>query len=95
MISLKEIEKTIAELESGETSFSNCEKLANLYVVYDHLNRNKTFTAEPEEKNTEFFKAVKGKNIHDVYVVIDELMETMSVVNNRAYQSVVQKLRNL
>ena len=95
MISLKEIEKTITELENGETSFSNCEKLANLYIVYDHLNKTKTFTEEPKEYNTEFFKLVKGKNVHDVYEVIDELMETLSVVNNRVYQSVINKIRGL
>ena len=37
MIDLKEIEKTISELKQGKTSFDNCEKLAALFIVHDHL----------------------------------------------------------
>lgn len=34
---ITEIENTIKSLESGETTFANCQKLASLYVVFDHL----------------------------------------------------------
>lgn len=37
MIDLNEIESTIALLESGETTFSNCEKLAMLYICRDNI----------------------------------------------------------
>ena len=37
MIDLREIEKTIAELKQGKTTFENCERLASLYIVRDHL----------------------------------------------------------
>lgn len=41
MISLQEINKEIEELEnSGHTSYAVCEKLANLYIVRDHLMEN-------------------------------------------------------
>lgn len=36
MLSIDEINNTIEELESGTTTFSTCEKLANLYIVRDH-----------------------------------------------------------
>lgn len=36
-MNLVEIENTIKELESGEATFASCEKLANLYIVRDHL----------------------------------------------------------
>lgn len=32
-----EIENTIKELEEGDTTFTNCQKLASLYVVLDKL----------------------------------------------------------
>lgn len=38
MIDLNEINKEIESLEnSGHTSYAVCEKLANLYIVRDHL----------------------------------------------------------
>ena len=36
-MNLDEINNTIATLESGETTFASCQKLAILYVVRDHL----------------------------------------------------------
>lgn len=93
MVSLKEIEKTISELENGETSFSACEKLAALYVVKDHLQ--KPATIAKKKTNSEFLTAVEGKNVGMVFDIFDELMDTLFVVNNKAYQTVMQKLRNL
>ena len=41
MISLHDIEQEISLLEQKETSYSNCERLAMLYIVRDRL-KNKT-----------------------------------------------------
>ena len=38
MLDREEIANTIEELENGETNFSNCQKLAMLYIVQEHLN---------------------------------------------------------
>lgn len=35
---ISEINNTIEELENGETTFSNCEKLSSLYIVREHLS---------------------------------------------------------
>lgn len=40
MIDINEIENTIAELENSSTTFANCQKLANLYIVKEHLQNN-------------------------------------------------------
>lgn len=37
MLNLTEINRTIDELESGETTFRSCEKLCYLYIVRDHM----------------------------------------------------------
>ena len=39
-MNMKEIENTIYELENGETTYQKCQKLANLYVVKDHMAKN-------------------------------------------------------
>ena len=38
MLDLQEINDTIKELENASTTFDNCMKLANLYIVREHLN---------------------------------------------------------
>ena len=38
MLNLTELINSIQELESGPTTYSNCSKLASLYIVRDHLN---------------------------------------------------------
>lgn len=37
MIDIKEIDDAIYELEHADTNYANCQKLASLYVVKDHL----------------------------------------------------------
>lgn len=37
-MNLDEIDNTISSLEKSETTFSNCERLAHLYVVREHLS---------------------------------------------------------
>lgn len=37
MLDLKEINEEIAKLEAGKTCYPNCERLAWLYIVRDHL----------------------------------------------------------
>lgn len=40
MLSIDEINKEIKNLEeSGNTSYSTCQKLAILYIVRDHINK--------------------------------------------------------
>ncbi len=45
--------------------------------------------------DSEFLRAVEGKDPSAAWSVIDELMETLQVVNPRAYESVVRKLKKL
>ena len=40
MIDLKEIKSEIAKLEAGSTCYQNCERLAWLYIVLDHMEND-------------------------------------------------------
>lgn len=40
MLNIEEINNTIEKLENEETTYSNCSKLANLYIVRDHIKTN-------------------------------------------------------
>ena len=40
MLNITEINNTIIELENGDTTFANCQKLASLYIVRDKLSNH-------------------------------------------------------
>lgn len=110
MFTKAELIDAINELEEGRHSIQNCERLAAIYTVLDHLypdfqseyNFDRGYSgtaAEPKAEstvgdygNTEFLKAVKGRNSVDMWLLMDELMSTLLVVNPRLYDSVMRKI---
>lgn len=96
MISIEEIERTISELESRDTSFANCEKLANLYVVRDHLKEYQQSTDTISAfGSSEFLQAVKGKDSLKLLEIMDDLMQTLSVMYPKVYESVLREIDNI
>lgn len=45
--------------------------------------------------DSDFLQAVAGKDPAATWAVMDELMETLQVVNPRAYDSVLRKINRL
>lgn len=97
MIDLDEINKTILQLESRDTTFAACEKLADLYIVRDHIIGQQQKQPVPLSifGDSEFLKAVNGKNSVAVWEVMDELMESLKMVSPKVYVSVLRKLNQL
>lgn len=56
-------------------------------------------TAEPaivgEYGDSEFLLAVAGKNPAKAWAVVDELMDTLSLVNRKVYDSVLRKIKSM
>lgn len=54
-------------------------------------------TAEPatvdEYGDSEFLLAVAGKDLAKAWAVVDELMDTLSLVNRKVYDSVLRKIK--
>ncbi len=97
MLSLESIEQSITELESRDTSFANCERLAWLYIVHDHL---KGYNVSPEaiiEMNgsSDFIKMVNGKNPSKIMPVLDELMDAVKMLHPALYDAAMQKLKEV
>lgn len=107
---LKEIEWAIHELEQEESSFPVYAKLANLYTVRNEmlglsapqpqiapLSDIGIPTSETLEQygDSDFLLAVSGKDPAAAWKVMDELMDTLQVVNRRAYDGVMRKLDRL
>lgn len=103
---LKEIEWAIAELEKEESSFPVYAKLANLYTVRDKMMgrsaQQPQVSAYSEAApiletigrygDSDFLKAVEGKNPERVWTIIDDFMDSLQVVNRRAYDNLVRRL---
>ena len=96
MISERDLLEAIMETEDEPPSYASIKKLANLYIVYDHL-----FSTKPVSNNidtttdSEFLRTAKKKDIDKVLNIIDELMQTLEIVNNKVYQSVIKKIKEL
>jgi hypothetical protein len=99
MLNLDEINKEILELEKHDTTYAVCERLAWLLIVRDYLTDKSTAVAQAEplsvEDKSEFLKAVNGKESSCVWEIVDELMETLKVVNPRVYQNVLSKIEKI
>jgi hypothetical protein len=107
---LKEIEWAIHELEQEESSFPVYAKLANLYTVRNELMGMSAIQPQiaayseagiPASEmlgkygDSDFLRAVEGKDLFAAWSIMDELMETLRVVNPRAYDSVLRKINRL
>lgn len=105
MIDQTELQHWISRLEYEESSWPNYEKLAALYTIQDHQERNAEtapvmpYSSAPAQAeviadygDSEFLQEARGKDVHDVLNIMDELMDTLRVVNERVYNSVMRKI---
>lgn len=110
MLDEREIRKEIARLEYEESSYPNYAKLADLYAIRREMRGVNEFVgaysaAAPPEPvaqytvgeygDSDFLLAVSGKDPAKVWPVIDELMDTLAMVNSRVYNSVMQKVQRI
>ena len=105
MLDMGELERAIEELEARPSSLSNCSKLADLYIVRKHLNGEEKETPQKKPRaysyadgptgDSDFLRAVSKKDASAAWAVMDELMDTLKIVNGRVYESVMRKIENL
>lgn len=99
MIDLETIEQEIYELETRhDTSWFVCERLSILYTVRDHLKGSADVESPrlvDSRGGSEFMRAVDGKSVEGVLSVIDEHLEALRVVQPRAYDAVMDRLRDV
>lgn len=88
---------------------STCIKLAAFYTILDHIRDNKddkheeepipvySYSAPPDtvmyQSDSKFSNAIHGMDSQDAWSVVDELMDTLSVVNPRLYNGVMRKIK--
>ena len=106
MIDETELKLWIARLETEESSWPNYEKLAALYIIRNEQGGEQLqakappmlYSAEPapakkiKPSGSEFLEAVGNVAQDRAWEVMDELMDTLKIVNEKAYNSVLKKL---
>lgn len=107
MIDEKELQLWIARLETEESSWPNYEKLAALYIIQNQHKPETGNAPEPtaysfapapavvEYGDSDFLRAVSGKDQSRAWAIMDELMDTLQVVNARVYDNVMRKIEAL
>lgn len=98
MIDDRELALWIKRLETEESSWSNYEKLAALYIIQNQ-NREpvresrivEAYSAAPAPES-DFLRAVASVDPSRAWEVMDELMDSLKVVNERIYNNVMRKL---
>lgn len=105
MFSYEELVDAINQLEGGKHTIQNCEKLASIYTVLDHLygvptrvmgysNDNKVEDDRIKRYgDSRFLSGIEGKNPKDVLLVVDELTEALSVLEPRLLASFYDRLK--
>ncbi len=85
----RDLEKAVENMVKSEPTYEICARLADLYIILDHLKE-----ALPQTES-DFLKAVSGKNVGKVYDLMNELMEATQVLNPRLYENVMVRLNEL
>ncbi len=96
MITEKDLREAIAECQSTRSPTANtCMKLAAYYTILDHTARNSYSYANKYKSDTEFGNIIAYKPTAQVLSVMDELMETLEIVNPQVYKKTLKRLKNL
>ena len=111
MITKQDLESAIAECQGQRNPNANtCLKLAAFYTIRHELFGEEkdaeqpmySYAPPPEPSETverygdsEFLEAVDGRPTDSVMLVMDELMDSMKVLQPRIYDSVMRKIANL
>lgn len=106
MFTRAELDDAVNDLLDGKHSIQNCEKLAAIYVVLDHLygedkpmiqvsHDNKIESEVGYYGSSDFLKTIAGKSAKDAWRLMDELVEAITVFNPRLMNSFFEKLNNL
>lgn len=104
MFSKSELLDAIDDLEMAPATFQNAEKLATFYTLYDHLyvQKEPMQRIEPTKEVTinrygdsEFLQAVSGKKADDIWLIMEELMQSVLVLQPRLYQATIDSLKSV
>jgi len=107
VITERDLQDAIAECQGERHPTANtCIKLAAYFTIYDHLYPKEIKAEEVPQTifqtvdedivgdygDSEFYRTIKGRKAEEVWAVMDELMETIQVINPKLYDGVMRQL---
>lgn len=105
MIDEKSLQEAIAECKGQRNpTASTCIKLASYYTILNNLEPKENVYVQSYSRNaesidynsdTEFMESIQGKDLYEVWKLIDELMTTIQVLNPKLYDSVIRHIEDL
>ncbi len=109
MITKEELQEGIHLCQIGEPTPEKMIRLGAYYTVMDHLfGEDKPMQAystapAPQEQagtidisgSSDFLWAVRGKDTAEIMDIMDELMETMKLIQPRIYDSVMRRVSEI
>ncbi len=105
MITETELLEAIRECENAPSSYQNCERLAVFYSLRDKLygkpeeqqpaaqEQTAEFMLQTDKSGSEFMRAISGKDWTSLLAILDELMDTIKILQPRLYDAVMRKLQ--
>ena len=102
MITEKDLLEAIDECQREPITGTKIGKLADLMTIHHYMYGEQEPRAEAADKpaeialsvrgDSEFMRAIDGKQADKVWRVLDELMTTLEVINPRMYDGVMRRL---
>lgn len=102
MFNKSELLNAIDDLEMSPATYQNAEKLATFYLLYDHLYTRKEPVGRVEtveeviidnHGDSDFLRLIDGKKAHSVWLIMDELIEAVQVLQPRLYEATIEELK--
>lgn len=84
----------IDECENEPLTSSNIQRLANLYIIYNQQSIPKAEKIKTSG-DSDFLRSVDGKYADDVMNIIDELVETIQLIQPALYYGLIKKIQEL
>jgi len=105
MITEKDLKEAIAECQGVKNPKADtCIKLSAYYIIYDHLYPKDTpkysyqapdniETVIDYYSDTDFGKAIDGRNAWEIWEIMDDLMSALQMLNPALYANAMRKIQ--
>ena len=96
MVTEQELNEAIAELEAAPSSFKGCFKLDVLYSLRDRMRGESSVKGRSAQAihtggESEFLKAIEGKDWTEVLPQVDELLVAVRALQPQLYEACLRR----
>ena len=100
MISIEQIEGEISALEEEKPTHVIMEKLANLYIVRDHMTIKPELAPDTayvplQRSKSEFVTVCSGQDIEAVLEALDGHMSAIKILYPKEYNKIIDKIKKI